>query len=58
MLRERPALEGKGDFEVMNVRPQTKRALTALAKHLHWNLYEVVHALVTAELEARKEPEP
>ena len=57
MLRERPALR-VSDFKNVAVRVETKRMVERLAKELHWNEYEVVHALVVAELDARKEPKP
>ena len=55
MLRERPALR-VSDFKNVAVRVETKRMVERLAKELHWNEYEVVHALVVAELDARKDP--
>ena len=53
MLKERPALIGAGEFVGTNLRPQTRDMLIKLAKHLHWNAYEVVHALVEAEAKAQ-----
>ncbi len=53
MLKERPALGGAGEFKPMNVRPQTWKMLKALADKLHWNVYEVAHALVEAEAKAQ-----
>ena len=52
MLKERPALR-LGEFKNVAVREETKRLVVRLAKELHWNAYEVVHALVEAEVQAR-----
>ena len=53
MLKERPALGGSGQFETMNVRPQTWKMLKAIAAKMNWNIYEVAHALVEAEAKAQ-----
>jgi hypothetical protein len=52
MLRERPAL-APSDFKNVPVREETKELLQELADELHWNTYEVVHALIAAEMAAR-----
>lgn len=58
MLTERPDLHNERGFSTCNMKPTTMIKLERLAKQLGWNKYEVMHALVEAALEARKEPKP